>query len=370
MHDRIEIQAKELFSKLKVRHIFLKLFLLLFGFIFALVNISGTIALIISIFNPAFGELFFEDDTFIEQLIDKNIFFLVAISYTFTFGVTCWLLLRTMKSNKIKIKPIIGKFSLKKRLWLSIFIVILANRILGYGVTQITLFCASLISQDFVKNALENTNESMIYNGDNFFLQFIYWLVFFTSLVSQDFVKNALESTNEFIIYNADYFFLQVIYWLLLFTITVIVAPITEEFIFRGAILHRWSTKWGIVAGILMSSFVFGLLHLNIFVITISIGGIIYALLYIKTGSLLVPIIAHALNNFLFFVNFFLRDTLSIPRSSEEITILSLWYGIVNICMAVPALIYFLKMPKNIAALPYFSNQKYRQKVKEEVSSY
>ncbi len=332
MHDRIEIQAKELFSKLKVRHIFLKLFLLLFGFIFALVNISGTIALIISIFNPAFGELFFEDDTFIEQLIDKNIFFLVAISYTFTFGVTCWLLLRTMKSNKIKIKPIIGKFSLKKRLWLSIFIVILANRILGYGVTQITLFCASLISQDFVKNALENTNESMIYNGDNFFLQFIYWL--------------------------------------LLFTMTVIVAPITEEFIFRGAILHRWSTKWGIVAGILMSSFVFGLLHLNIFVITISIGGIIYALLYIKTGSLLVPIIAHALNNFLFFVNFFLRDTLSIPRSSEEITILSLWYGIVNICMAVPALIYFLKMPKNIAALPYFSNQKYRQKVKEEVSSY
>jgi len=306
MNNSLEIQAKELFSKVKVQYIFGILILSCF----VIVNILGYTVLIISFFNSSVENQFFE----------KHEFFILALMYLTAFPVTCWAIFKKMKSNKIKLKYILGRFSLKKRLWLSVFIVILANRILGSGVTQI--------------------------------------IVFFTSLVSQDFVKNALESTNELMIYNADNFFFQVIYWLLLFTMTVIVAPITEEFIFRGAILHRWSTKWGIVAGILMSSFVFGLLHLNIFVISISIGGIIYALLYIKTGSLLVPIIAHALNNFLFFVNLFLRDTLSIPSSNEEITILSLWYGIVNISMALPVLIYFLKMPKNIAALPYFANQK------------
>lgn len=316
MNNYLETKAKELFCQVKVRYILLNFFLLPFGLVFLCI----IFLLIISLLYPPFGSLVFSEDTWMERFIEENIFFITMTSYIMIFTCICWQILRKMESQKINLKHILGGFFLKKRLWLSVFIVILAVRVLSGGVIQITLFFASLISQDFAKNAVETANESFIYNGENFFLQISYWLLFFITIV--------------------------------------VIAPITEEFIFRGAILHRWATKWGIVTGILMSSFLFGIFHVNIFFISISISGFVYALLYIKTGSLLVPIIAHALHNFLVFVNYFFENVLSTTNGNEEITIVVLWYGIVNISMAIPALIYFLKIPKNIAALPYFANQK------------
>lgn len=81
------------------------------------------------------------------------------------------------------------------------------------------------------------------------------------------------------------------------FIIVVIMAPIVEEFLFRGVILHRFTIKWGIKWAILVSSIIFGLLHTDI------IGAFTFALvmciLYIKTASILVPIVAHMVNNML-----------------------------------------------------------------------
>lgn len=75
----------------------------------------------------------------------------------------------------------------------------------------------------------------------------------------------------------------------------VILAPLLEELLFRGYLLHRWSKKWGLWTGVLLSSAVFGAIHPD--TLAAAITGIGFAVLYLKVQSLWPPIIAHALYN-------------------------------------------------------------------------
>lgn len=79
------------------------------------------------------------------------------------------------------------------------------------------------------------------------------------------------------------------------FIIGVVMAPIVEEFLFRGVMLHRFTLKWGIRTAILISSFIFGILHADI--LGAFLFGVVMCILYIRTGTLIVPIICHMLNN-------------------------------------------------------------------------
>lgn len=89
-----------------------------------------------------------------------------------------------------------------------------------------------------------------------------------------------------------NYFFAQVLEF---FTI-VLVAPIVEEFFVRGIMLTRWSIKWGTPKAILVSSFLFAILHSNI--IGAFFFGFVMSVLYIRTKSLFMPIVLHIANNF------------------------------------------------------------------------
>jgi len=86
---------------------------------------------------------------------------------------------------------------------------------------------------------------------------------------------------------------------LLRLIVAVIAAPVVEEILCRGIVLNRlllWMPKW---VAILVSSALFGLMHLNMpqglpaFLI-----GIVFSLLYLRYRNLWVPIIAHAAYNF------------------------------------------------------------------------
>lgn len=78
----------------------------------------------------------------------------------------------------------------------------------------------------------------------------------------------------------------------------VVMAPLFEEVLCRGILIDSARAKWGTTGAWLLSSLVFGLLHfypaavVNAFVI-----GLIFGFIYIKTGSLWVPILLHAFNN-------------------------------------------------------------------------
>ena len=80
--------------------------------------------------------------------------------------------------------------------------------------------------------------------------------------------------------------------------ITCIVAPITEEYIFRGAILGNLMQSFSKVKAVFISSVLFSLLHFQpevsgaIFVISLIISS-----LYIKYETIYIPIVFHIVNN-------------------------------------------------------------------------
>ncbi len=75
-----------------------------------------------------------------------------------------------------------------------------------------------------------------------------------------------------------------------------VIAPILEEVAFRGVILHRWALKFGLRNAVLMSSFVFGIVHPD--VLGAFLFGIGMCILYLRFQSLWVPIISHGVYNF------------------------------------------------------------------------
>lgn len=85
------------------------------------------------------------------------------------------------------------------------------------------------------------------------------------------------------------------LYPLVLAIATLIVAPVTEEWLFRGFILQRWSVKWNLPLALVLSSILFGFLHSN--PIGLTMFGLVMGVLYVKTRSLLVVIVAHGFNN-------------------------------------------------------------------------
>jgi membrane protease YdiL (CAAX protease family) len=83
--------------------------------------------------------------------------------------------------------------------------------------------------------------------------------------------------------------------------ILVAVVAITEEMIFRGYLLLRLQTITGSpVAAVLLSSIVFSLGHGyegTAGVITVGVLGVLFALVYLATGSLVAPIVMHFLQD-------------------------------------------------------------------------
>lgn len=123
-----------------------------------------------------------------------------------------------------------------------------------------------------------------------------------------------------------------------------VLAPITEEILFRGFLLRRWASKWGTTRAIMASSLLFGVLHPE--PIGAALFGIAMCLLYLRTGALWITIIAHSLNNAviwlweMYYVNDmgfdFYSYTLEDFRSEW-------WYGIVWAIIALAAAAMFLK---------------------------
>ncbi|PJI09582.1 MULTISPECIES: CPBP family intramembrane glutamic endopeptidase [Clostridium] len=82
---------------------------------------------------------------------------------------------------------------------------------------------------------------------------------------------------------------------------TVVAAPIAEEFIFRGILMGRLYNKYGIIKSIIISSFIFFIMHLTVNPVILFLGfGL--AILDYKYKSLIPSICLHALNNFITFM--------------------------------------------------------------------
>jgi membrane protease YdiL (CAAX protease family) len=121
----------------------------------------------------------------------------------------------------------------------------------------------------------------------------------------------------------------------------VLCAPIVEEIIFRGIFLNRWTTKWNIRRAILLSSFFFAILHTGF--VSSFLFGLCMCLLYLKSHTLFIPIIAHFLNNVIALgFGMFTTDSDSATENVVEAYRSALWLGIVCLAISLPPILLFI----------------------------
>ena len=116
------------------------------------------------------------------------------------------------------------------------------------------------------------------------------------------------------------------------FILMVIAAPILEELIFRGIILDGLLKNNSPTKSIMISSLLFGLVHLNPWqFIAGFIIGIFSGWVYYRTKNLLLSIIIHASANL---SAYFMRYFIDIDSSMDD-RLLEMYGGLSNLIMAI-----------------------------------
>ena len=104
------------------------------------------------------------------------------------------------------------------------------------------------------------------------------------------------------------------------FILTVITAPILEELLFRVVFFKRLSRVFDVYVGMIASSIIFGILHVELAVVGAIIFGIANCILYLKYRNILIPMTVHFLNNFLVSIPTFLSSD---SGASSDVELLS-----------------------------------------------
>ncbi len=112
---------------------------------------------------------------------------------------------------------------------------------------------------------------------------------------------------------------------LLMVISAVILAPVVEEYIFRGILLSSWTIKWGATRAVIISSFIFAIFHID--PVGAFVAGVALCLIYFHTGSLLLVIFIHMINNGLAVVAMFLLPDMFATETPGN-AVRQLWYVI------------------------------------------
>lgn len=124
-----------------------------------------------------------------------------------------------------------------------------------------------------------------------------------------------------------------------------VLAPLTEEIVFRGMLYRAWEARWGWLASMLATSAVFAAYHPN-FVPTF-VAGVLYVSLYRRTGSIWAPIMVHSAFNILIWYP--ILGQYIFPRTLEAPGDLQSWgfhiAALVVIVVAVPAYASLARYP-------------------------
>lgn len=84
----------------------------------------------------------------------------------------------------------------------------------------------------------------------------------------------------------------------ILLVVVAVIAPFSEEVFFRGFLYSAFKKSWGVNVALLLSSFLFAIVHLELYsFIPLIIIGWLLAYLFEKTKSLLIPIFLHGVYN-------------------------------------------------------------------------
>jgi len=78
----------------------------------------------------------------------------------------------------------------------------------------------------------------------------------------------------------------------------VVLAPLVEELLFRGVLYQALRRRMPVGSAALVSALIFALMHFNLLLfIPLTLMGLVFALVYERSGSLIPTILVHACNN-------------------------------------------------------------------------
>ncbi|WP_305514562.1 MULTISPECIES: type II CAAX endopeptidase family protein [unclassified Methanobrevibacter] len=126
----------------------------------------------------------------------------------------------------------------------------------------------------------------------------------------------------------------------------VVVAPISEELIFRGVFLNRLKLFIPLMFSVLVSSVFFASLHSFGSIFSAFIFAICVSILYLKTDNIVVPIFAHFLNN-LFAEIIIVLDSSNVLFNNTLVIIVMSILAVISFALIVMSIIPELKNINN-----------------------
>ena len=165
-----------------------------------------------------------------------------------------------------------------------------------------------LIHHKYKKNFNPNIRRRFISNFSSILIVTI--LIAFTRVVNDPIyrIKDIMNDKSNFVGYiNSTHLsFSWIEYYLLIFQ-TIIFIPIVEEFFFRGIILNNLLKTGDYLTSIIISSFLFSLIHYNYFdvsyisIFSAFVFGLVCGFIYLNFGMVF-SVFAHSLYNLIWFV--------------------------------------------------------------------
>ena len=219
------------------------------------------------------------------KTLDMELLFQHIRSFSFHIIVLIWILWESRRSG-ISVRRIIGSLPDDHR-WPPVVGHVIPLILFSVGSGQITYYISSIISPSFTKE----------------------WF-----------------AGEEFSLLQA------------LFLITVV--PLVEELFFRGILINRWAAKWDTRRAVLISALIFAMLHKN--VAGAFLYGFALAVIYIRTRTLIAPIVCHVLINGTALFIGIVWSSLDLPDQNQSLQSAP-WFGFLCIIISAPWVIHFMR---------------------------
>jgi membrane protease YdiL (CAAX protease family) len=138
------------------------------------------------------------------------------------------------------------------------------------------------------------------------------------------------------------------------FLTLVVVAPVTEELIFRGILLRGFLRRYGLPKAALFSSLLFGLAHMNPWQFAYTtVIGMLLALVWWRTRSLGLCILAHAVNNLLVCLGAILLPGIpgySLMESDHPAQFQPWWLDFTGLILTVSGTLWLIRRCRSVPA--------------------
>jgi len=224
--------------------------------------------------------------------------------------------------------------------------------IYGIGIIFINLLTFGLVIFLGFKKSHKNFNEVFMFNN----VSLKYWMSIIVFMFGFVIVSSEIDNILHYILpmplFFQDLFESMLVnkYIIVSILLVGIIPAFVEEMLFRGVILNGFRGNYSVRKAIILSSLLFGIVHLNPWqFVTAFIIGIISAWICIKTESIILSIYIHLFNNMVSVLAMKFKDTILIKgfnTAFSEQTFQPVWFDIIGIVFTVAGIVLFVFYPK------------------------